>query len=296
MRKERMENLTTTGKIAEKRDRGQQRITFVKSLCHLLNITTFQLIKSVKDGVLWRSMVANVLKGKGTRKKKMLLQKDFKCAVECALLCATLFPSCSSYNFFSNDSACQFFTNLPNHFSVKRSLVDQKCFYYFQDRNDLLQQDKLANLAIRKPTSASSLNPPAAIFNSSYAVDGDRSALININNCFHTILQPPNWLAVDLLDVFSVRYVMLVNRGDCCGKRLSYYKVGLSMTLSSSVNNSNYDLCGQYPRETETAFWYIILCKNYSYGHRFVIVQSVDTNALTVCELEVYGQLFVTLV
>ncbi|ESO01861.1 hypothetical protein HELRODRAFT_161039 [Helobdella robusta] len=31
MRKERMENLTTTGKIAEKRDRDQQRITFVKS-------------------------------------------------------------------------------------------------------------------------------------------------------------------------------------------------------------------------------------------------------------------------
>ncbi|ESO08968.1 hypothetical protein HELRODRAFT_168890 [Helobdella robusta] len=53
MRKERMENLTTTGKIAGKRDRGQQRITFVKSLCHLLNITTFQLLQSVEDRVLW---------------------------------------------------------------------------------------------------------------------------------------------------------------------------------------------------------------------------------------------------
>ncbi|ESO03232.1 hypothetical protein HELRODRAFT_174134 [Helobdella robusta] len=53
MRKERMENLTTTGKIAERRDRGQQRITFVKSLCHLLNITTFQLLQSVQDRVLW---------------------------------------------------------------------------------------------------------------------------------------------------------------------------------------------------------------------------------------------------
>ncbi|ESO08944.1 hypothetical protein HELRODRAFT_168865 [Helobdella robusta] len=63
MRKEKMENLTTTGKIAEKRDRGQQRTTFVKSLCHLLNITTFQLLQSVEDRVLWRSMVANVLKG-----------------------------------------------------------------------------------------------------------------------------------------------------------------------------------------------------------------------------------------
>ncbi|ESO06456.1 hypothetical protein HELRODRAFT_160628 [Helobdella robusta] len=47
MRKEGMENLTT-GKIAERRDRGRQRITFVKSLCHLLNITTFQLLKVLK--------------------------------------------------------------------------------------------------------------------------------------------------------------------------------------------------------------------------------------------------------
>ncbi|ESO02982.1 hypothetical protein HELRODRAFT_173817 [Helobdella robusta] len=45
-----------------KRDRGRQRITFVKFLCHLLNITTFQLLQSVKDRVLWRPIVANVLK------------------------------------------------------------------------------------------------------------------------------------------------------------------------------------------------------------------------------------------
>ncbi|ESN90424.1 hypothetical protein HELRODRAFT_166091 [Helobdella robusta] len=38
-------NVTTTGKIAERRDHGQQRITFVKSLCHLLNINTFQLLQ-----------------------------------------------------------------------------------------------------------------------------------------------------------------------------------------------------------------------------------------------------------
>ncbi|ESO00510.1 hypothetical protein HELRODRAFT_175952 [Helobdella robusta] len=48
MRKERMKNLSTTGIIAGKRDRGQQEITFVKSLCHLLNITTFQLLQNVK--------------------------------------------------------------------------------------------------------------------------------------------------------------------------------------------------------------------------------------------------------
>ncbi|ESN95975.1 hypothetical protein HELRODRAFT_178895 [Helobdella robusta] len=67
MRKERMENLTTTGKIAGRRDRGQQRITLVKSSCHLLNITIFQFLRTVKYRVLWRPMV---LKRLGTRKKE----------------------------------------------------------------------------------------------------------------------------------------------------------------------------------------------------------------------------------
>ncbi|ESO06942.1 hypothetical protein HELRODRAFT_191250 [Helobdella robusta] len=53
MRKDKMEILTTTGKIAEKRD--QQRTIFVKTLCHLLNITTFQLLQSVKDRVFRRN-------------------------------------------------------------------------------------------------------------------------------------------------------------------------------------------------------------------------------------------------
>ncbi|ESO10183.1 hypothetical protein HELRODRAFT_168055 [Helobdella robusta] len=51
MQKERMENLTTTRKIAGKRDRSQQRITFLKSLCYLLNITPVQLLESVKDRI-----------------------------------------------------------------------------------------------------------------------------------------------------------------------------------------------------------------------------------------------------
>ncbi|ESN91853.1 hypothetical protein HELRODRAFT_182030 [Helobdella robusta] len=49
MRKEGIGNLKTTEKIGGRRDRDQQQITFVKSLCHLLNITIFQLLQSLKD-------------------------------------------------------------------------------------------------------------------------------------------------------------------------------------------------------------------------------------------------------
>ncbi|ESO06038.1 hypothetical protein HELRODRAFT_160153 [Helobdella robusta] len=79
---EKMENLTTTGKIAGKRDRGQQRITFVKSLCHLLNITAFLLLQSVKNRVLW-SVLKTVTKmykkykfdNKKDIKSKMIIEK-----------------------------------------------------------------------------------------------------------------------------------------------------------------------------------------------------------------------------
>ncbi|ESO10909.1 hypothetical protein HELRODRAFT_167421 [Helobdella robusta] len=70
MRKETMENSTNTEKIAGRRNRSQQRMTPVTFLCHLLNITTFQLLQSVEDLVLWRSMVAYVLKRLDPRKKK----------------------------------------------------------------------------------------------------------------------------------------------------------------------------------------------------------------------------------
>ncbi|ESN97535.1 hypothetical protein HELRODRAFT_177966 [Helobdella robusta] len=52
MRKEKVENLTTTRKIAgkKKRDRGQQRTTFVKSLFHLFNKPHYNYYKVLKIG------------------------------------------------------------------------------------------------------------------------------------------------------------------------------------------------------------------------------------------------------
>ncbi|ESO13077.1 hypothetical protein HELRODRAFT_159677 [Helobdella robusta] len=123
------------------------------------------------------------------------------------------------------------------------------------------------------------------------AVDGIRSSVYSPDGRFFCEGGPPNWIVVQLADVFSIYYILLVN-SNTAGSRLSKYIVGLNRSLGSVVNRWDYDLCGQYPRGTENSTWYITLCQSYSYGHRYVIVQSAsDTDRyLTLCELEVYGR------
>ncbi|ESO00535.1 hypothetical protein HELRODRAFT_175493 [Helobdella robusta] len=224
--------------------------------------------------------------------------------LECALLCATTqFSKCLSFNFLASQNQCQIFPYLSKHFNA-RSVTDKSCLYYYQSELLMLKfffslkqqgnQSLLANVsvnsALQKPTYSSPLYLPGPTF-SNYSVDGIRSGFFPSVGCFHSAQSPPSWLAVDLLETFVVYYVMLVNR-DAVGERLSRYIVGLNRSLRSVVKRWDYDLCGQYPKVTVSASWYITLCNSYSYAHRYVIVQSAnDTDQyLTVCELEVYGQ------
>ena len=63
MRKGRVENVIVTGKIAGSRDRGRQRLTFVKYLSQLMNVPCYKILHCTRDRDLLRFMVANVLKG-----------------------------------------------------------------------------------------------------------------------------------------------------------------------------------------------------------------------------------------
>ena len=66
MRKEEIENLVVTGKINGKRDRGRQRVTFVKSLSNWMNTPSTKIIQTSKNRVDWKIMVTNALSGHGT--------------------------------------------------------------------------------------------------------------------------------------------------------------------------------------------------------------------------------------
>ena len=75
MRKEGLENLTLTGKINGTRSRGRPRLTYLKSLSKWMSegiparieeLKEQNLLKATKNRELWRSMIADVLKGYGT--------------------------------------------------------------------------------------------------------------------------------------------------------------------------------------------------------------------------------------
>ena len=76
MRKERLENLTLTGRIEGKRSRGRQRLTYLGSLSKWMaaqlperergKVSEQALLRTTKNRKLWRTMIADVLAGHGT--------------------------------------------------------------------------------------------------------------------------------------------------------------------------------------------------------------------------------------
>ena len=77
MRKEKLENLTVTGKIEGKRSRGRQRINFMESLSSWVTIqvpaskktqlTKQALLSATKHRECWRGLMAYAIKWHGTR-------------------------------------------------------------------------------------------------------------------------------------------------------------------------------------------------------------------------------------
>ena len=82
------------------------------------------------------------------------------------------------------------------------------------------------NLAYQKNTSQSSIYRDAvATGPSSNAVDGNSNTNFNKGSCVRTRQEKQPWWRVDLGNVELVNEVYVVNRGDCCGKRLNPFEI-----------------------------------------------------------------------
>ena len=67
----------------------------------------------------------------------------------------------------------------------------------------------------------------------SRAVDGNTNADANGGSCLVTQgAQQREWFAIDLLDVYLVKTVVVYNRADCCGK-FSWKKIRGQLILRS---------------------------------------------------------------
>ena len=65
-----------------------------------------------------------------------------------------------------------------------------------------------SNVAIRKPAKQSSTD----VYSASNAVDG------NTGSCSRTRKQRGSWWEVEVGDLYEIRHVEIVSRGDCCCK------------------------------------------------------------------------------
>ncbi|CAH3013986.1 unnamed protein product, partial [Porites evermanni] len=146
----------------------------------------------------------------------------------------------------------------------------------------------LGNLAYGKQTDQVSTY---TVGSSGRAVDGDSSTndFSADLTCSHTMNGTPNpWWRVDLGRVESVTEVYIVNRGDCCGARLSSFEIRVgTSTVNGGVNNptcgrSNYSV----PQGKGASFF----CRPSLPG-RYVTIRSTleGTHPLTLCEVEVYS-------
>jgi hypothetical protein len=79
-----------------------------------------------------------------------------------------------------------------------------------------------SNVALKKPTKQSST---AYSGSSSRAVDGNTDADYKKKSCTHTSTSLYPWWRVDLLQKYKIKDVIIQNRGDCCGERLSKFKI-----------------------------------------------------------------------
>ncbi|CAI9620751.1 unnamed protein product, partial [Staurois parvus] len=69
------------------------------------------------------------------------------------------------------------------------------------------------------------------------AIDGNQNSAFSYGSCSctHNDLSP--WWRVDLLKPYSIAYITITNRGDCCGERLS----GAEILVGNSLNDNGND-------------------------------------------------------
>ncbi|XP_052694237.1 uncharacterized protein LOC128172484 [Crassostrea angulata] len=142
----------------------------------------------------------------------------------------------------------------------------------------------LLGLALGKQTKQSSTH---GAYGAEHAVDGNRGTDIYQDKCTHTGDGDTNpWWRVDLLTVYSIKSVRILNRGiDYSGdfsNRLRDVTVTVGLT-ESDVNTP----CGVFAGPGTASQLVVINCPTSPQG-RFVKI-SMTTSILSLCEVDVFG-------
>jgi len=140
-----------------------------------------------------------------------------------------------------------------------------------------------------KPTSQSSLYHGYGGGPSDRAVDGKTDQHWGGASCTHTEQEAKPWWSVDLQAPYSVGYVRVFNRADCCGERLNGFMINVSENKKPGIED---EACAATMENTEgrnaikQGEAKTVNCEGKK--GQFVTVSNYKT-MLTICEVEVFG-------
>jgi protocatechuate 3,4-dioxygenase beta subunit len=147
------------------------------------------------------------------------------------------------------------------------------------------------NLSQGKVATQSSTLPGYSTDSASSAVDGITDGNFFDGSVTHTNADPNAWWQVDLGATNVISSIVIWNRTDCCGDRLSNYWVFVSSTpflptdtpatLQTRADTVSANLAGS-PNPATTVF-------NLGTHGRYVRVQLSGTNNLSLAEVQVFG-------
>ncbi|XP_069588193.1 fucolectin-like [Ranitomeya imitator] len=117
------------------------------------------------------------------------------------------------------------------------------------------------------------------------AIDGISDTDFYKGSCIHTEYAKDAWWKVDLKQNYRISNVVLTNRMDCCPWRL----MGAEVRVGNSPDNNN-PVCGTV---TSVEYGTYYFCCDGMEGQYVSVVIAGRSEYLTVCEVEVYGDLII---
>ncbi|XP_065051329.1 uncharacterized protein LOC135681005 [Rhopilema esculentum] len=148
--------------------------------------------------------------------------------------------------------------------------------YFFAAIFMLSRSIALKNVALNKPTKQSST------FNGSVpsiAVDGNSSNMF----CSQTGFQTKPWWRVELMDTYTIEYVSITSRRDCCWSRLRMLQVKVGYSPSHAHNKHCAFHSGSFGQgETKDFF-----CSTMARGS-YVSIQLLASGYLSLVEVQVF--------
>jgi hypothetical protein len=147
-----------------------------------------------------------------------------------------------------------------------------------------------SNAALGKPATQSSTLSGYATTGAQSAVDGSQDGIFDHGSVTHTNLDPNAWWQVDLGSSTSVNSIVIWNRADCCGSRLSDFWVFVSdIPFSPSDTPANLqNRAGTWSNHQSASPAPSTSIAAGTQG-RYVRVQLAGTNYLSLAEVQVIG-------